>query len=315
MGTFSVTGVLSIDCLEQGDVKLTCLGGSAVYTAIILARLGHKVHFWGQVGTDFEQSLLDEVQHDDIQWQLRVVSGTTARIHLICDAGGHLSRFHYEPGVGGLMCAEALGESFWASKYVWLGTAPPEYHRAVMQKAASYGQVVYLSPQGDYAGNFAALSRLLPYLHGLFLNKREVQELCGDTLEQAIGRLREVNPRLLCVITCGRHGAILVWQKDLYRVNALAQNVVNATGSGDVFAVSLVHRLLAGMEIAESLAFAAVAAAISLRDFAYRAVATEGEVLGELTRRRQEITVQRARWDSAQAREWLREGNAQRRQY
>jgi len=297
-----------MDRLEQSNVKTYCLGGSAVYSAIALTRLGHAVQVWSQVGTDFDRSLLDELQRDDILWRLKVAQGPNAKIHLVYDSAGHISQFGYEPGVGRLLHVDALGEGFWVSTCVWLGTGPPDYQLAVARKAVTHGQAVYLSPQGDYKGEFGAFSRLLPYLSGIFLNQREARELCGDTLERAVARLCEGGQHLLCVITCGERGALLAWGENLYRVNACPQPMVNATGAGDAFAASFVHRFLAGVGPAESLAFASVAAAMSLRAFAYRAIAAEQQVLTELARRRQQIKVGRASLDSAKARKWLKKG-------
>lgn len=301
----NVTGVLSMDEVVQGDVVLCCPGSSGLYVSVALARLGHPVQFWSRVGEDFDCTLLDELQPDAIHWRLQTVTGPSARLHLVYDARGHIARFGYELGVGRDLDADELHDDFWAAPWVWLGAAPAGYHLEVARRAAGGGQKVLLSPQGDYDGDWVTFSRLLPHLSGLFLNSREAQQLCSESLDGAVARLTEGRPQLLCSITCGERGALLAWGETLFQVGICREPVVNATGAGDTYAAALLHYLLAGRPPEDGLRFAAVAAALSLRGFAYRAIPSHGQVLDEMARRSAPIAVARAPLRSKEAMEWL----------
>lgn len=302
---FHVTGVLSMDRLTQEGQEVFCAGSSGLYVSVALARLGHPVQFWSQVGPDFRWPLLEALQPECIAWRLRTVPGATARLSIEYDAAGHIARFHYDPGVGRRLRAEMLDASFWSAPCAWLGAAFPDFQLEVARRAAKAGQAVYLSPQGDYDGRWPDLAPLLPHLSGVFMNSREVQALCGLPLPEAVQRLCAGRPALLCSMTCGQRGALLVWRERLHRINACCMPLVNATGAGDTYAAALAHWLLEGATLEDSLRAATVAAGLSMRCAAYWGVAREAEVLAELASRRSELTVASAPLDSLQADEWL----------
>ncbi len=302
-----ITGVLSVDHVQQGKVELCCLGSSGLYVSVALARLGHAVQFCSRIGEDFDQALLGELKADGIDWQLKAVAGPSAKLHLAYDSSGHIVRFQYEPGVGRGLEVEDLPDGFWAAPCVWLGAAEQGYHLEVARRASTGGRRVFLSPQGDYGSDWQGLSRLLPHLAGLFLNSREVQQVTGEPLPEAVLRLTEARPQLLCSITLGERGTFLVWRGTLFRVVVQRQPVVNATGAGDTYAAALVHCLLAGDSPEASLRFATTAAALSLRGFAFRAIPSQAQVLAELARRDSGSAVASAPLSSREAMRWLDE--------
>ena len=302
---FHVTGVLSMDHLTQAGQEMFCAGSSGLYVSVALARLGHPVNFWSQVGPDFHWHLLEPLRPDGIVWQLRSVPGASARLSIDYDAAGHISRFHYDPGVGRGLRADALDAGFWSAPCVWLGAALPDYHLDVARRSAQAGQAAYLSPQGDYDGQWPDFEPILPHLSGVFMNSREVQALYGAPLAEAVQTLCAGRSDLLCSVTCGERGALLAWRDRLHRVSACRMPLVNATGAGDTYAAALVHWLLVGASTEDSLMAATLAAGLSMRSAAYWGVARESEVLAELGRKRAELCVESAPLDSPQATEWL----------
>jgi sugar/nucleoside kinase (ribokinase family) len=302
---FHVTGVLSMDRLAQEKQEVFCAGSSGLYVSVALARLGHAVKFWSQVGPDFDWSLLEPLQPEGIVWQLRTVPGSSARLSINYDAAGHIACFRYDPGVGRELRADALEATFWSAPCVWLGAAFPDYHLDVARRSAQAGQAVYLSPQGDYDDQWPDFEPLLPHLAGLFMNSREVQALCGAPLAEAVQMLYAGRPDLMCSVTCGERGALLAWRGSLYRVNACPMPLGNATGAGDTYAAALVHWMLEGASVEDSLMAATVAAGLSMRSDAYWGVARASEVLAELGHRRAELRVEGAPLHSPQSAKWL----------
>ena len=85
-----------------------------------------------------------------------------------------------------------------------------------------------------------------------------------DSAVAALGTLSELVP--VAVVTRGGDGAVAVDQTtgEFAEVPALAVDVLDATGAGDVFGASFVTASLAGWPLEERLRFAVLAAGLSV---------------------------------------------------
>jgi len=80
--------------------------------------------------------------------------------------------------------------------------------------------------------------------------------------EQALRKLRRLNPGLLCM-TLGAGGAAALEDDHFHLAPAFNVTVVDSTGAGDVFRAGFVYGLLQGWPVPEVLRFANAAAALS----------------------------------------------------
>jgi sulfofructose kinase len=80
--------------------------------------------------------------------------------------------------------------------------------------------------------------------------------------EQALRKLRRLNPGLLCM-TLGATGAAVLDGDRFFLSPGFAVNVVDTTGAGDVFRAGFIYGLLQGWPVPELLRFANAAAALS----------------------------------------------------
>jgi sugar/nucleoside kinase (ribokinase family) len=98
----------------------------------------------------------------------------------------------------------------------------------------------------------------------LVVNEREAETLTGATGVDALSRLRAFGAAS-CVITLGRRGAIAADELGTCETAAPEVDAIDATGAGDVFAATYVWADLRGLALAERIAWAALAAAMSVR--------------------------------------------------
>ncbi|MEH0473968.1 carbohydrate kinase family protein [Streptomyces sp. B21-097] len=145
---------------------------------------------------------------------------------------------------------------------VHLEAEPPGW----LAKAAANGTQIYADVGWDPSGKWSAdLLEQLSLCHAFLPNETEAMAYTRtDTAVAALGTLAELVP--VAVVTRGAEGAIAVDQVtgEYAEVPALAVDVLDATGAGDVFGASFVAASLGGWPLAERLRFAVLAAGLSV---------------------------------------------------
>lgn len=300
---FAVTGEVSRDRLSQpGMGTWEGLGGCAAYLALALGRLGADVLFATAAGDDLEPASLTPLRQAGVDLHLHSLAGPTACLDLAYDQNGDIARLRFEAGVERGMDAGHLPQDFWSADWIIVGTSPRNYQASVIQRAAELGRSVALSTQREFHGDWESLTLLLPHLDGLFINSGEVVDLSGDPLPMGLDALRAANPRLTCVVTCGRRGAFLLHEEWLYRVAACPGPVVNTTGAGDAFAAAWLLTFTRGADLAYALQVASVAASLALRGPAHTTLPRWDQIKRELKGCGQGPPVERWSADSSEAR-------------
>ncbi|MGW2619571.1 carbohydrate kinase family protein [Streptomyces sp. NPDC001500] len=145
---------------------------------------------------------------------------------------------------------------------VHLEAEPPGW----LAKAAANGTQIYADVGWDPTREWSAdLLEQLSLCHAFLPNETEATAYTRtDTAVAALGTLAELVP--VAVVTRGADGAIAVDQTtgEYAEVPALAVDVLDATGAGDVFGASFVAASLGGWPLAERLRFAVLAAGLSV---------------------------------------------------
>jgi sugar/nucleoside kinase (ribokinase family) len=103
-----------------------------------------------------------------------------------------------------------------------------------------------------------------PRTRSLIVNEREAQALTGATGQQALAQLRSLGAST-SVVTLGRRGAIAADEDGVVEISAPDVTAVDATGGGDVFVATYVWADLRGMPLGERIAWATLAAGLSVR--------------------------------------------------
>ncbi|MCB9452751.1 MAG: carbohydrate kinase family protein [Anaerolineaceae bacterium] len=276
----AVTSVLSMDHITWPETgEQVTVGSCGYYVAMALAHLGADVLYAGAHGDDFDPVLVEPLRAAGAVVELCPLPGATARLDLVYTATGEIAHVHYDEAGGTAFTADDLPATFWNAPTLWLGTAPHAFHQQVAERAAQQNQRVFLSTQGEYRGGKADLTRLAPYLSGIFSNVGEVSSFGYGDFAAAVAHLRECNPRLTLLITHGAHGAWLLTDETAYHVPAApCPNLVNTVGAGDTFAAAWLLQTLNGNPPAEALPWAGAAAALQMRGYGYTAQPSAEEV-------------------------------------
>ncbi|GGS18855.1 carbohydrate kinase [Streptomyces humidus] len=139
--------------------------------------------------------------------------------------------------------------------------------RGWLAKAAANGTRIFADVGWDPTREWSAdLLEQLALCHAFLPNESEAMAYTRTgTAAAALGALAELVP--VAVVTRGADGAIAVDQStgEYAEVPALAGDVLDATGAGDVFGASFVAASLGGWPLVERLRFAVLAAGLSVR--------------------------------------------------
>ncbi|MCX4903854.1 carbohydrate kinase family protein [Streptomyces sp. NBC_00878] len=139
--------------------------------------------------------------------------------------------------------------------------------REWLAKAAANGTKIYADVGWDPTQQWSsALLDQLALCHAFVPNDTEAMAYTRtDTAADALSKLSELVP--VAVVTRGGDGALAVDQTtgEYADVPALATEVLDATGAGDVFGASFVAASLGGWPLEERLRFAVLAASLSVR--------------------------------------------------
>ncbi len=139
--------------------------------------------------------------------------------------------------------------------------------RAWLSKAAASGTQIYADVGWDPTQVWSTdLLDQLALCHAFLPNETEAMAYTRtDSAVAALGTLSELVP--VAVVTRGGDGAVAVDQitGEYADVPALAVDVLDATGAGDVFGASFVAASLGGWPLEERLRFAVLAAGLSVR--------------------------------------------------
>lgn len=291
---FGVTGEISHDRLTQpGLATWEGLGGCCVYLALGLARLGAEVTFATVAGDDLDPAWLAPLYQSGVDLRLTRLPGPTAQLEIGYDLQGDIVRLRFQAGVERHLDVAHVPAELWSADWIVAGTAPRGYQAATIQRAHALGRRVALSTQREFQGDWASLAERLAHLDILFINSGEVVGLRGEQLPAGLAALRAVNPNLTCVVTCGRRGAVLVYERWLYRVAACATAVVSTTGAGDAFAAAWLVAMQRNGDPAQALRTASAAASLALRGPAHTSLPDWHELQGRLAECGQALRVER----------------------
>ena len=143
---------------------------------------------------------------------------------------------------------KAFPELLYLSGYSLFGSIAETEFSALIARTKAAGSMVVLDPGSAGFINDFGVAKFLSVTQGVDLITPSLEEgriLTGEDRPEVIAAaLAERYP--MVALTLGERGAVIAKGQDIQRIDALAADLVDATGAGDAFAAGLVAKLLAG---------------------------------------------------------------------
>jgi len=256
------THVIGVESIPEGSdgalVERIHLSpaGTAGGTAVVLSRLGARVHSFGAVGTDaLSDVLLAKLAEEgvDIDGLTRTAEHQTSASVIPVRPNGDRPAWH-RIGANGAFTADALADvDFSAYTHVHLGG--PEFLGGeaagqVLARARTSGAVTsidILAP-GD-PDMLAWIADALPHADYLLPNDEQVLGFTGaSTLLEGARAL--LGTGVGCVaVTQGSKGAIVATRDETIEVPAFTIDAIDTTGCGDAFSAGFLRGLSLGHDL------------------------------------------------------------------
>lgn len=258
-----VAALPGFDQKVEGRLIARTPGGMAANVAVALTRLGASARLVGRVGDDADGALaLGALRREGVEVSRvrRLVGTATFSCIVFLGPGGEkalvrLPTDAFLPEPGELRAADFAGV-----RHVYLTYGRHDLAAAAVAQARAAGVPSSLDlEEADLSAGDGPVAALIEAVDLLFVNLRTHRALAARGLLAARG------PRPV-IVTLGAGGSRHEADGRQIEQPALAVEPVDTTGAGDAFAAAFIHRhALAGAGIAEALAFANAAAALSTR--------------------------------------------------
>lgn len=264
---YLLIGHVTEDLMPDGSVRL---GGTACYSGLTAAALGHEVGLVTSCGTATDLRPIRRLQ------TCVCPSDTTTSFRNIPSPEG---RFQYMHNRAPLLTVASVPEAWRSAAIVHLGPVAAEIDPDIYR--IFQNSRVCLTPQGWLRG-FDAVGRVHPVA---WSEGRELLEhayavvLSLEDLHNDESQVRELAS--LCgilVVTENRSGARVYTGGEARHFAAPTVPLVEDTGAGDIFAACFFHRLLSNGDPWEAACFAVQLSALSITRRHLDSIPTPGEI-------------------------------------
>lgn len=243
-------------------------GGKGLNQAVAAARLGAQVRFAGAVGDDDAGAALRAaLAADGVDVSSLAVHADTATGQaVIAVSPTGENSIIVMPGANRLIAAEAAAKAAAGTWDIFLAQLEVPLEAVHAFFAAARGGRILLNA----APALPAARPLLPLCDIVIVNRGELAQMAGapppDDLRDmaAMAGMLGLAPHQTVVVTLGRDGALALTGGEMVEVPGMAAEAADTTGAGDCFCGALSVALAEGRTMAEALAFANHAAALSV---------------------------------------------------
>ncbi len=253
-----------LDCIAQGVCGFPApgksdripnaalaTGGSALNTAVVLARLGIATAFAGRLGGDVAGKVLGEVLREEplCLERVRVVAGARTSLCFVFVAPSGERNFLVGPGVGDTVESADAG-ALAGVRVLHIGDAlrlPALDIGALACAAKAAGVTTTVDVvNGESLRRVDVLRAALPFVDWFLPSEEEARVLTGlDDAARAARRLREWGARGV-VVKCAERGCLVVTEAGDFAVTPPHVTVVDTTGAGDSFDAGFIAALVRG---------------------------------------------------------------------
>jgi sugar/nucleoside kinase (ribokinase family) len=262
------------------------LGGNAINVAAALATLGDNHVFLGGMGDcAISEWIQKKCKILGVNTQLSILPGKTAGITFALTYFGGKRQFVATLGTNKQISAEKLNlgaldtaqkpfhlhrAGFWYTPLL-KGQPTIDIFKKTITKGGETSIDVGWDPENFSDENRELLYKTLNYTNYFFANEKEVLAITKKTnIAEAQRELLDIStavddPKI--ILHRGEKGCAVISRKEnLYIDPYPVKNVINPTGSGDIFNGGFIHGLLHEWSLKECAEFAGKLAAIHLQD-------------------------------------------------
>ena len=278
-----VIGELNVDIVATGlrrfpemgseilveDCELTLGSASAIF-AVGMAKLGHKVTFVSQVGSDsfgdFCITALKNLGVSTKNVQRRANEKTGVTIALSGKRDRALVTYQ---GAVASLTADRINEALLkrhdhlhlTSYYLQQGLRPS--FAAILRQAKALGLTTSFDPNSDPSQRWnSKIDSVLSHVDVLFVNEREATKLTRTSTAKAA--LSVLGKKVPCtVVKRGASGAMAIQSKELFTDAGFRIKAIDTTGAGDSFDAGFVSAYLRKAPLPECLRIGNACGALS----------------------------------------------------
>lgn len=248
---FDVTtvGDVSIDEIVC-DAGYFCgvVGGSALYPAVTVAKLGGRAAVASVVGDDFPSAIVTTLEGLGINLAgLTRVRGATTRVKVNYE-GEDLRAVEVVRGVGSELRLEGIPRAYWDTRVMYFGPGPVDFLRAAIRRCRDRSDAkVAFSPKEDCPSlSDVGMRELVSAVDIVFMNEREARRTTGEADSvAAAGLVRQAGAGTV-VVTQASRGSIIVSSGGVHKIRAVPADVVCPVGGGDAYLGAFLFLLAAG---------------------------------------------------------------------
>ena len=286
----AAVGDLNIDLISQPlsdyprkeastiiDYYVLMVGGCAANFAAAAATMGLSTRFLGLLGDDaMSDWLVVEMERHGVEVCVRRKAGMTCGITLAFAFEDGKRSYLATLGSNRELQLEDLDlglldgvDHVHRSGYWWSDHMVGEPTAKVLRYAREHGAQTSLDIGWDYKGwsseRVQSVFTALEHTDVFFANRDEVEKLTGrsDPVEGA-RKLLEAGPEKIA-LHLGKSGSAVVTQDGVTRAEPHDVEVINPTGTGDVFNASFVYGLVNGWELQRVVDFAVGSAEVHIQ--------------------------------------------------
>lgn len=292
MGCAAMDVVALVDHIPVTDEKMHAVamerqGGGPVGTALtVVARMGFKAAFAGQVGDDFAgQFIIDEFRREGVDTRGEVVHPRTQSqisLVLVHQASGKRTVISGRGELADAVCDRLRHEMARRCKILHVDGYDMDAAICFADECKLAGGIVVYDAGSVKEGSVELLARTdVAVVSRVFAEKM----FGHNDWEAACRALAEMGPSYTGV-TLGEQGAVALADDEFFEVPAFKVDVVDTTGAGDVFHGALDVAILKGWDFKTCMTFASAVAAMKCRKLGGRAgIPTFAEVVTFLRER------------------------------
>jgi sugar/nucleoside kinase (ribokinase family) len=283
--TIACLGQASIDTIRKGKKTVRgLLGGAAVYSATVAARLHARVGICALIGSDFPPKFVEFISAQGVGISgLHQRRGASTRITLVYQ-GQRLKGVSVKTGVSRHLESLHIPLSYRTCRFFHVCPSPYKTQLNTTLAMKKRGAHVSLDPHADFNNaRFELVSKILSHVDTLFVNNSEALAITRTpSAADAAYKLLDAGPTLV-IVTNGKQGATIFRKGDTESVPAIRPNrVVDVVGAGDAFAAGFLTGLSKRFDPFSAAMVGAACASCVIEDFGMRKLPTLDRVNGVL---------------------------------
>ena len=241
---------------DEVDVEKLVLsaGGSASNFTVGLSRLKVSTGIIARIGNDyFGRFCSKKLQKEGVDTKrLLSIDSPTGMVFIAVDPTGERSMYAHMGANAEFQLLKEDIDYIENSKILHI----TGMYKEVVEDASKHANFLSLNP-GILLSEYGikCLYKTLKRTNVLFLNKKEVNILTGETLDVGARKLLDIGVEMV-IITCGKDGANLYADDKIIHSPVKETVALDTTGAGDTFAAGFIAAYTKGKKLRECLDFA-----------------------------------------------------------